>query len=67
LEFPVEMRFVEKDDLGNKVNDWMVDSYEFAKMALYKDATELLPLETEQKEIANILSIGIENYLKDKL
>ena len=67
LEFPVELRFVEKDDFGNVINDWFVDSYDFAKMALYKDATGLLPFEQEQKEIANILTMGVNNYLKDNL
>lgn len=63
LEFSVDMKFIEKDDLGNLVNQWCVDGYSFAKMTLYKDAQELLPFEQEQQRIAHILSIGINQYL----
>ena len=38
-----------------------------AKMALYKDATALLPFDKEQEGIANILSIGIANYINSNL
>lgn len=67
LEVSVEVRWIEKDEQGNKVEDWMIDEYNLAKMALYIDATQLLDAETEAKEIATILSIGAINYLNSKL
>mgnify|MGYP000154886932 FL=1 len=67
LEIETEIRFVEKDDSGNVLNDYFVDEYNMAKMALYKDATALLPFDKEQEGIANILSIGIANYINSNL
>ncbi len=61
LEFETNLIFVDE------VNDWFVDDYEMAKMALYKDATQLLPFAEEQEGIAKILSIGVANYLNGAL
>lgn len=67
LEIETEIMFIEKDDAGNVVNDYFVDEYNMAKMLVYKNATQLLPFEQEQSEIANILSIGVENYINSTL
>lgn len=61
LEYETKLVFVEK------INDWCIDEYEAAKMALYKDATELLPFDKEQEGIAKIISIGVANYINSTL
>lgn len=63
LSFEVEMLFIEKDELGNPVNEWCVNDYNMAKMYLYKDANKLMPIEDEKKAIEEILQIGVMNML----
>lgn len=55
LEFEVEVEFLEKDDHGKPINDWMIDQFNAAKCVVYKDRKTLLPPEEESKAIADVL------------
>ncbi len=63
LSFEVETIFIEKDQFGKPVNEWCVNERAMAKMYLYKDAKNLLPLEQENEAIEDILKIGMVNLL----
>jgi hypothetical protein len=56
LEFEVEAVFLEKDDHGKPINEWMFDQYNTAKCIVYKDRKTLLPPEEESKAIAVVLT-----------
>jgi hypothetical protein len=66
LEFEVEMLFVEFDDKGKPLNEWCVNGHDSAKMLVYKDSTELLSKEEEEKQIQLIMQCGIESILNAK-
>lgn len=65
LSVPYERVFFEVDDFGEPLNEWHVDMENLAKLILYSDAKELLPIEQEKAAIAEILSVGVEHYLND--
>lgn len=64
LEFEVEKVFCVKDDCGNDVNQFCFDEYNCAKLIVYRDATALFPVAEEQVQIAQILTVGIQHYMK---
>jgi hypothetical protein len=66
FDFEVDMEFVEFDYNGKVVNEWCVDERSSAKMIVYVNATELLPIEEENKRIDEILAVGVLNILSGK-
>lgn len=60
LEIEVEIFYIEQ------VKEWCMDSYNTAKLLVYKELSSLLPKEEEEKRIAMILNSDVEKVLSQK-
>lgn len=63
FEFEIEKVFVKTDDFDNNVNQYCIDEYNAAKMALYSNKVSLYPPHVEAEKISHIISIGVSNYI----
>ena len=66
FDFEVEMVFQPADGNGKPLNEWCIDERNTAKMIVYANATELLPLDEECKLIDKIMAAGVGNILNRK-